>query len=145
MSPEYAVHGLYSTKSDAFGFVVILLEIVSGRKNATFDEPNSSLNLLGYAWDSWNGRRCMELMDPTMDVLCSVDDIMLYIQVGLLCVQESAEDRPTMSDVVSMFSNERTSLPRPNVTDLYSSFSSGGDMRYGAIAGGLAPGSKLMQ
>ncbi|XP_015868531.3 receptor-like serine/threonine-protein kinase SD1-8 [Ziziphus jujuba] len=113
MSPEYAVHGFYSIKSDVFSFGVILLEIVSGRKNATFDEPNSSLNLLGYAWDSWNGGRCMELIDPTMDALCSVDDTMLYIQVGLLCVQESAEDRPTMSDVVSMFSNERTSLPTP--------------------------------
>ncbi|XP_060667648.1 G-type lectin S-receptor-like serine/threonine-protein kinase SD1-13 isoform X2 [Ziziphus jujuba] len=119
MSPEYAVHGLYSIKSDVFSFGVILLEIVSGRKNATFDVPNQSLNLLGYAWDTWNGGRCMELMDPSMDASCSVDDIMLCIQVGLLCVQESAGDRPTMSDVVSMFSNERMNLPKPKQPACY--------------------------
>nr|XP_048323283.1 uncharacterized protein LOC107428940 [Ziziphus jujuba var. spinosa] len=119
MSPEYAIHGLYSIKSDVFSFGVILLEIVSGRKNATFDVGNRSLNLLGYAWDTWAGGRCMELMDPSMDATCSVDDIMLCIQVGLLCVQESAADRPTMSDVVAMFSNERMSLPKPKQPAFY--------------------------
>ena len=52
MSPEYAVHGVFSTKSDIFSFGVILLEIVSGRKNSTFDDSNSSLNLLGYVSDN---------------------------------------------------------------------------------------------
>ncbi|XP_060675912.1 G-type lectin S-receptor-like serine/threonine-protein kinase At4g03230 [Ziziphus jujuba] len=124
MSPEYAIHGLYPIKSDVFSFGVILLEIVSGRKNATFDVPNRSLNLLGYAWDTWNGRRCMELMDPSMDASCSVDYILLCIQVGLLCVQESA-DRPTMSDVVSMFSNERMSLPKPKQPACYTVLNDG--------------------
>ncbi|RVW68939.1 Cysteine-rich receptor-like protein kinase 7 [Vitis vinifera] len=34
--------------------------------------------------------------------------LLRYINVGLLCVQESADDRPTMSDVVSMLGNEST-------------------------------------
>jgi hypothetical protein len=33
--------------------------------------------------------------------------------VGLLCVQECADDRPTMSTVVSMLANEGCSLPEP--------------------------------
>ena len=33
MSPEYAMHGQYSTKSDAFSFGVLVLEIVTGRRN----------------------------------------------------------------------------------------------------------------
>lgn len=48
MSPEYAVHGLFSTKSDIFSFGVIVLEIISGKRNTTFYEANGSLNLLGY-------------------------------------------------------------------------------------------------
>ena len=36
-----------------------------------------------------------------------------YVNIGLLCVQESAEDRPTMSDVVSMLINEAAPLPPP--------------------------------
>ncbi|XP_060672906.1 G-type lectin S-receptor-like serine/threonine-protein kinase CES101 isoform X2 [Ziziphus jujuba] len=113
MSPEYAVHGHYSTKSDVFSFGVILLEILSGRKNATFCEPDCSLDLLGYAWELWNDGRCMELMDPTLDGLCPENDMMVCIQLGLLCVQESAGNRPSMSEVVSIFSNERASLAMP--------------------------------
>ena len=33
MSPEYALEGLFSIKSDVFSFGVLLLEIVSGKKN----------------------------------------------------------------------------------------------------------------
>ncbi|PON62140.1 Serine/threonine protein kinase [Trema orientale] len=115
MSPEYVVHGLFSTKSDVFSFGVILLEIVSGKRNASFHEPNSCLNLLGHAWDLWNAGKYMELMDPTLMAAnsCPMGDFMLCIQVGLLCVQERAEDRPTMSDVVLMLSNEGMSLAEP--------------------------------
>lgn len=36
-----------------------------------------------------------------------------YVTVALLCVQEKAADRPTMSKVVSMITNEHVSLPYP--------------------------------
>ena len=48
ISPEYATRGLYSEKSDVFSFGVLLLEIVSGRKNTSFYEEEESLTLLGF-------------------------------------------------------------------------------------------------
>ena len=48
MSPEYAVHGLFSTKSGVFSFGVIMLEIVSGRRNVAFSQSECTLNLLGH-------------------------------------------------------------------------------------------------
>ena len=48
MSPEYAVDGLYSVKSDVFSFGVLVLEIVSGKKNRGFYHPAHDLNLLGH-------------------------------------------------------------------------------------------------
>lgn len=33
MAPEYAIRGFLSVKSDVFSFGVLLLEIISGRKN----------------------------------------------------------------------------------------------------------------
>ena len=41
------------------------------------------------------------------------DDIVRYANVGLLCVQETAADRPNMSTVLSMLSSEIVELPRP--------------------------------
>lgn len=47
MSPEYAMEGLFSIKFDVFSFGVLLLEIVSGKKNTGFYN-SASLNLLAY-------------------------------------------------------------------------------------------------
>lgn len=48
MSPEYASEGLYSTKSDVFSFGVLVLEIISGKRNRGFSHPDHDLNLLGH-------------------------------------------------------------------------------------------------
>ncbi|KAH7838740.1 hypothetical protein Vadar_030504 [Vaccinium darrowii] len=47
MSPEYAMEGLFSIKSDVFSFGVLLLEIISGRKNSSYYKDNS-VNLIGH-------------------------------------------------------------------------------------------------
>jgi hypothetical protein len=48
MPPEYAAHGSFSIKSDVFSFGVVVLEIISGRKNHGFRDPLHRLNLLGH-------------------------------------------------------------------------------------------------
>lgn len=48
MSPEYAMDGNFSEKSDVFSFGIIVLEIISGKRNISFFEADHSLNLLGY-------------------------------------------------------------------------------------------------
>ena len=52
-------------------------------------------------------------MDPGLEETSPTHILLRYINVGLLCVQESADDRPTMSDVVSMLGNESVRLPSP--------------------------------
>ncbi|MFQ6641766.1 hypothetical protein Gotur_015024 [Gossypium turneri] len=112
MSPEYAMEGLFSIKSDVFSFGVLLLEIVSGKKNTGFYH-SSSLNLIGHAWEFWKGDKVLELVDHRLEDLVSYPMLYRYIQVALLCVQEMAADRPTMSEVVSMLTNELTVLNSP--------------------------------
>ncbi|KAI8547011.1 hypothetical protein RHMOL_Rhmol07G0163300 [Rhododendron molle] len=49
MSPEYAMEGTFLEKSDVFSFGVLILEIVSGRRNTSFyNADNRPLNLIGY-------------------------------------------------------------------------------------------------
>ncbi|XP_031130435.1 G-type lectin S-receptor-like serine/threonine-protein kinase B120 [Ipomoea triloba] len=113
MSPEYAMDGCFSEKLDVFSFGVMVMEIVSGKRNNGFYNPDRVSNLLGYAWDLWIEGKVSDLIDPTMDKMISVIEATRYIQVGLLCVQDSATDRPTMTNVVCMLRNESTILPIP--------------------------------
>ncbi|MED6131487.1 hypothetical protein PIB30_010240 [Stylosanthes scabra] len=113
MSPEYAMEGLFSEKSDVFSFGVLLLEIVSRRKNTGSYEDAESFSLLGFAWNLWNADRIMSLVDPAISSSCNKEDTMRCIHIGLLCVQELARDRPTMTSVISMLNSETLNLPLP--------------------------------
>lgn len=113
MSPEYAMDGLFSMKSDVFSFGVLVLEIVSGKKNRGFYHTNNHLNLLAHAWRLWKEGRGMELMDSASGESYSPSEVLRCIQVGLLCVQEQAEDRPNMDTVVLMLSSDTASMSQP--------------------------------
>jgi len=55
-------------------------------------------------------------MDPTLNDTFAPDEVKMCIHVGLLCVEQYANDRPTMSDVISMLTNKHelpTSPRRP--------------------------------
>ncbi|KAI9197837.1 hypothetical protein LWI28_005337 [Acer negundo] len=77
MSPEYALGGLFSVKSDVFSFGVILLEIVSGKKNWGFYHESSSSNLLKYIWEHWRDNNALEIVDSCISNSCPVHDEVL--------------------------------------------------------------------
>ncbi|KAE8681053.1 Serine/threonine kinase [Hibiscus syriacus] len=79
MSPEYAIDGLYSIKSDVFAFG---------------------------AWRLFYDGNSMELVADTIKMTCNPSEVLRSVQVSLLCVQRSLEDRPTMSNVVLMLNSE---------------------------------------
>ncbi|CAK8564584.1 unnamed protein product [Lathyrus sativus] len=118
MPPEYAVHGYFSIKSDVFSFGVVVLEIISGKKNSGFGDPRHRLNLLGHAWRLWIEERPHELIDDILYDPAICPEIIRFIHVGLLCVQQQPENRPNMSSVVFMLKSEHL-LPKPNEPGFY--------------------------
>nr|XP_009777836.1 PREDICTED: G-type lectin S-receptor-like serine/threonine-protein kinase At4g27290 isoform X1 [Nicotiana sylvestris] len=106
MSPEYAVDGIFSVKSDVFSFGVLVLEIVSCKRNRGFVHQDHNLNLLGHAWKLYKEDRSFELIDEQLADSCHVSQVLRSIQVGLLCVQQRPDDRPSMSSVVLMLAND---------------------------------------
>jgi serine/threonine protein kinase len=113
MAPEYAMQGRFSEKSDVFSFGVLVLEIISGRRNTSFYNDEQSSSLIGHAWELWNEDKVVELIDPTVFDRSDQNEIIRCINVGLLCVQEFANDRPTISTVLSMLSSEISELGIP--------------------------------
>ncbi|KDP20854.1 hypothetical protein JCGZ_21325 [Jatropha curcas] len=112
MSPEYAMEGLFSVKSDVYSFGVLLLEIVSGRRNTSF-RSTIHVSLIAYAWELWRENRTMELVDLSIRDSCNESEVLKCIHVGMLCVQDSAVHRPTMSAVLLMLETNSPTLPLP--------------------------------
>ncbi|XVE80253.1 hypothetical protein DITRI_Ditri14bG0124900 [Diplodiscus trichospermus] len=112
MSPEYALDGLFSMKSDVFSFGVLVLEMVTGKRNRGFSHPKHDHNLLGHAWRLWMEARPLELIDNALGDTYNEDEVLRCINVALLCVQQRPEDRPSMSVVLLMLCGESI-LPEP--------------------------------
>ncbi|XP_058182084.1 putative cysteine-rich receptor-like protein kinase 20 isoform X2 [Rhododendron vialii] len=119
IAPEYMMHRQLSVKSDVFSFGVLVLEILSGHQNNCFraeqnmeDDPT---NLISYAWRSWREGTTSNLIDPTLRANSSpASEMMRYIHIGLLCVQENVARRPTMGSVVVMLSSSSITLSVPS-------------------------------
>ncbi|KAI3950900.1 hypothetical protein MKW92_005431 [Papaver armeniacum] len=112
MAPEYMVGGTFSEKSDVFSFGVLVLEVVSGKRNNSFYNPEQPLNLLLHAWRLWNEGKWSEIVDKDLGDLYSPSEVMKCIHIGLLCCQNRVVDRPTMAEVDFML-NYETDRPSP--------------------------------
>ncbi|CAL2249470.1 unnamed protein product [Prunus armeniaca] len=66
MSPEYAMGGMFSEKSDGYSFGFLQLEIISGKKNTNFYSSDQHIGFLAYAWHLWNEGRGLELVDEVL-------------------------------------------------------------------------------
>ncbi|XP_048544265.1 receptor-like serine/threonine-protein kinase SD1-8 isoform X1 [Triticum urartu] len=102
MAPEYAMDGVFSVKSDVFSFGVIVLEIITGIRNRGVYSYSSHLNLLAHAWSLLSEGKSLELVDETLKGTFESEEVVKCLKVGLLCVQENPDDRPLMSQALTM-------------------------------------------
>uniref|UniRef100_A0A6N2NAY6 Protein kinase domain-containing protein n=1 Tax=Salix viminalis TaxID=40686 RepID=A0A6N2NAY6_SALVM len=112
MAPEYAMQGHFSVKSDVFSFGVLVLEIVTGKKNS-FRNGDDIEHLMSHAWKNWREGTAQNIIDPVLSN-GSATEMMRCIHIGLLCVQENIADRPTMASVVLMLSSSSLTLQIPS-------------------------------
>ncbi|URE27552.1 Cysteine-rich receptor-like protein kinase [Musa troglodytarum] len=115
MAPEYVIHGQFSIKSDVFSFGVLVLEILTGRKNSTTCNPENTEDLLSYTWEKWRGGLALEMVDPALGNQFHGSDLLRCIQIGLLCVQENPFSRPTMSTITVMLNKPCISRRHRNI------------------------------
>ncbi|XP_061337224.1 G-type lectin S-receptor-like serine/threonine-protein kinase At4g27290 [Gastrolobium bilobum] len=112
MAPEYAIDGIFSIKSDVFSFGILLLEVLSGKKNKGFSYSNHTYNLIAHAWRLWKDSIPPEFIDTCLGGSYFTSEAVRCIHIGLLCVQYLPEDRPNMTTVVVMLTSE-SALPQP--------------------------------
>ncbi|WZY69264.1 hypothetical protein YC2023_001504 [Brassica napus] len=118
MSPEYAMHGQYSMKSDIYSFGVLVLEIISGKKNGSvyrMDESSTDGNLVTYAWRLWKNGSPLELVDPAIGRNYQSNEVTRCIHIALLCVQDNPIKRPLLSTIILMLTSNTITLAVPRL------------------------------
>ncbi|CAI8618090.1 unnamed protein product [Vicia faba] len=133
MAPEYAMEGLYSTKSDVFSYGILLLEIIAGKRNSHREKERSSPNLIGHVWTLWTEGSALDIVDPALNQFYPSDIVLKCIKIGLLCAQENAMNRPSMLEVVFMLSNETPLSPPQKPAFL---FNGNQDLQESSTSGG---------
>ncbi|XP_057848285.1 cysteine-rich receptor-like protein kinase 7 [Cryptomeria japonica] len=113
MAPEYAMRGQLSVKADVYSFGVLVLEIVSGRKNTDLNLPHEMQNLLEWAWRLYRGGDVISMVESNVRESWPKESVERCIHVALLCVQADATVRPAMSNVIMMISTNAFALPNP--------------------------------
>ncbi|ESQ38136.1 hypothetical protein EUTSA_v10028498mg [Eutrema salsugineum] len=109
MAPEYVRNGRFSVKTDVYSFGVVLLEMIAGQSNQNYFE---ALGLPAHAWKCWVAGEAASIIDPVLS-RNSTNEIMRFIHIGLLCVQENVAKRPTMSLVIQWLGSDTISIPLP--------------------------------
>ncbi|XP_020873363.1 cysteine-rich receptor-like protein kinase 14 [Arabidopsis lyrata subsp. lyrata] len=120
MPPEYVMQGQFSTKSDVYSFGVLVLEIICGRNNRFVHQSDTTVeNLVTYAWRSWRNGSPLEMVDPTISENCDTEEVTRCIHIALLCVQHNPTDRPSLSTIYMMLTNNSHILPDPQQPGFY--------------------------
>ncbi|KAL0383278.1 UNVERIFIED_CONTAM: putative LRR receptor-like serine/threonine-protein kinase [Sesamum calycinum] len=102
-APEYAIRGELSEKADIYSFGVLVLEIISCRKNTDLTLPSEMQYLPEYAWKLYERSMLTDLIDPRMRENGFVEkDVLQTTHVAFLCLQPHANQRPPMSEIVAM-------------------------------------------
>ncbi|KAM3259443.1 hypothetical protein ACQJBY_050967 [Aegilops geniculata] len=111
MAPEYAIHGLVSPKIDIFSYGVLVLQIVTRRRECWSADGNT-VNLLTEVWNHWKRGTISQMMDQTLDQHTRNQQLRC-LHVGLMCVQADPDDRPEISTVIFMLTRDNMELQLP--------------------------------
>ncbi|CAI9089187.1 OLC1v1023707C4 [Oldenlandia corymbosa var. corymbosa] len=101
VAPEYALTGHLTTKSDVYSYGIVLLELLTGRVPVDMKRPPGEGVLVSWALPRLTDReKVLEIMDPTLDGQYSTKDVVQIAAIAAMCVQNEADYRPLMTDVV---------------------------------------------
>ncbi|MBA0722467.1 hypothetical protein Golax_003144 [Gossypium laxum] len=121
LAPEWLTNSAISEKTDVYSFGMVLLELVSGRKNCSLKSQSHSIehtnsgggnslssSVMGLiyfpllALEMHEQGRYLELADAKLEGRVTNKEVEKLVRVALCCVHEEPALRPSMATVVGM-------------------------------------------
>ncbi|KAJ8760415.1 hypothetical protein K2173_015082 [Erythroxylum novogranatense] len=113
LPPEWLANLPITSKSDVYSYGMVLLEIVSGKRNFEVSEETNRKKFSIWAYEEFEKGNSMTILDKTLS--CNdldTDQVIRAIKVSFWCIQEQPFQRPTMGKVVQMLEGV-TEIERP--------------------------------
>ncbi|KAG6598915.1 probable serine/threonine-protein kinase PBL17 isoform X3 [Cucurbita pepo subsp. pepo] len=102
-APEYVMTGHLTARSDVYGFGVVLLEILIGRRVMDKNRPSREHNLVEWARPLLNhNKKILKILDPRIEGQYSTKTAMKVANLTYQCLSQNPKGRPPMSQVVQM-------------------------------------------
>eukprot|EP00249_Psilotum_nudum_P021363 c28084_g1_i1 orf=994-3501(+) len=113
LAPEWLMNLRLSEKSDVYSFGMVLLEIISGRKNFDPSENSEKWYFPAYAFQQAENGNLAELVDVRLKGSANIEEVVRAVRVALWCIQEDVPLRPSMGKVVQMLEGNIAVLDPP--------------------------------
>ncbi|KAK3218852.1 hypothetical protein Dsin_012822 [Dipteronia sinensis] len=106
MAPEYATVNVITEKADVYSYGIVLLEIVSGKRDADFKSDQETVYLIDKACLLHSKGKLVNLIDEKLHTY-NRDQALTILDIAILCIDRSPSRRPTMSGVVSVLEGNK--------------------------------------
>ncbi|CAL9181139.1 unnamed protein product [Musa hybrid cultivar] len=121
-APEYILTGHLTARSDVYGFGVVLLELLLGRRALDQSRPGREHNLVEWARPLLvRPKKLLRIIDPRMDGQYSEEKAERVARLASDCLSENPKARPSMSEAVNVLRDvlrsDDVSLPLPTPED----------------------------
>lgn len=104
LAPEWLLHASATDKSDVYSFGMVLLEIISGRKNLDLSKQEEMEFFPSWAISMIEKGEIRNVVDPKLGDLADHEweQAESVIKIAFYCIQEVAQARPSMNEVILM-------------------------------------------
>ncbi|KAK4279784.1 hypothetical protein QN277_011505 [Acacia crassicarpa] len=103
LAPEWLANLPITSKSDIYSYGMVLLEIVSGRRNFELLDDRNRRKFSDWAYLEFEKGNIMGILDKRLNGQeVDMEQLQRAIQVSFWCIQEHPSQRPTMGRVVQM-------------------------------------------
>eukprot|EP00268_Persea_americana_P013288 TRINITY_DN15790_c0_g1_i1.p1 TRINITY_DN15790_c0_g1~~TRINITY_DN15790_c0_g1_i1.p1 ORF type:complete len:405 (-),score=74.17 TRINITY_DN15790_c0_g1_i1:133-1347(-) len=102
LAPEW-LSSKITEKVDVYSFGIVVLEIVCGRKNLDYSNPEESVHLLSLVKRNAEDDRLHCIVDKSSeDIQLHLEEAVKMIKLGVWCLESDFTRRPSMSVVVKV-------------------------------------------
>ncbi|XP_057522762.1 G-type lectin S-receptor-like serine/threonine-protein kinase At1g34300 isoform X2 [Amaranthus tricolor] len=128
LAPEWIANLPITSKSDVFSFGMVLLEIVSGRRNFDVSNETNGKRFSIWAYEEFEKGNAKNIVDTKLrDCEVDMDQVMRAIEVSFWCIQKTATQRPMMGKVVQMLEGI-VEIEKPTIPNVASEGSMSGSV-----------------